>query len=309
MRLTRRQWLKQSSGTARIAAAGIIAGGFSSIGMHGLAQAQQFGGPARPWEIGCFNRPWNKWTYDEALDGMKAAGYRLTGLVGDHKGERPFLGPDATSDYLDKLKERINARGLIAITAWYPTSHNIPLEQSIERSRKSIDNAQRLGLKSLISGAVTAPAQYDHYYKVMADAAAYAQDKGIQIVVKPHDGCAASAEELLVTLEKVNHPNFRIWYDAGNIIHYTGKDPNADVERVAKSVTGFCAKDCAARRGDVMLQFGEGKVDFAGVFSRLKRAGYEGPVMVECCGGKTPDEVTAAARANREFLERVIRTV
>jgi len=54
-----------------------------------------------------------------------------------------------------------------------------------------------------------------------------------------------------------------------------------------------------------MMQFGEGKVDFAGVFSRLKKAGYQGPVMVECCGGKTPPEVTAAARSNREFLERV----
>src|ERR1035437_9763835 len=37
------------------------------------------------WPIGCFNRPWlgdkTKWNYDTALDGIKAAGYKLTGML------------------------------------------------------------------------------------------------------------------------------------------------------------------------------------------------------------------------------------
>ena len=48
-------------------------------------------------------------------------------------------------------------------------------------------------------------------------------------------------------------------------------------------VSGFCAKDCAEPKGDVMIQFGAGKVDFAGVFGVLKSAGFNGPIMVECC--------------------------
>ena len=39
------------------------------------------------WLIGCFNRPWTKWSYDDALDGIKAAVYKLTGLLSAHKGE------------------------------------------------------------------------------------------------------------------------------------------------------------------------------------------------------------------------------
>src|SRR5260370_42608901 len=116
----------------------------------------------------------------------------------------------------------------------------------------------------------------------MAEAAAYAKTHGMQLVFKPHGGCAASADAILRCIEKVAHPNFTLWYDAGNIIHYTGKDPVADVERVAKYVTGFCAKDCATQRGEVMIQFGEGKVDFVGVFHKLKDAGFKGPVMIEC---------------------------
>ena len=33
------------------------------------------------WPIGCFNRPWTTWSYDDALKQMKAAGYETTGLL------------------------------------------------------------------------------------------------------------------------------------------------------------------------------------------------------------------------------------
>lgn len=46
-----------------------------------------------------------------------------------------------------------------------------------------------------------------------------------------------------------------------------------------------------------MLEFGKGKVDFAAVFAELKRAGFNGPVMVECCAqGDTPEIVTESAQ-------------
>jgi len=58
------------------------------------------------WVIGCFNRPWTKWSYDEALDGIKGAGYQLTGLLTGQRGEA-FTSSTATSEYLDRLKKRI----------------------------------------------------------------------------------------------------------------------------------------------------------------------------------------------------------
>jgi sugar phosphate isomerase/epimerase len=59
-----------------------------------------------------------------------------------------------------------------------------------------------------------------------------------------------------------------------------------------------------------MIQFGTGKVDFAGVFRKLKSAGFNGPIMVECCKiGATPQETMANARFNREYLEKVLASV
>ena len=59
-----------------------------------------------------------------------------------------------------------------------------------------------------------------------------------------------------------------------------------------------------------MIQFGEGKVDFAAVFKKLKATGFKGPVMVECCKvGQTPEETAANARKNREFLEKILASL
>jgi len=127
---------------------------------------------------------------------------------------------------------------------------------------------------------------------------------------KPHGGGSGASDEIRNAMKAVGHPNFKVWYDAGNIIYYTGKDPVAELDPIAEHVTGFCAKDCDKQRGEVMIQFGAGKVDFAGVFRKLKSAGFNGPIMVECCRiGATAQETTENARANRLFLERVLASV
>jgi sugar phosphate isomerase/epimerase len=273
----------------------------------GLQAAQKSKGVS--WPIGCFNRPWTNWSYQETLESTKAAGYKLTGLLSRTKAE-PFIGAEATADYLAGLKKKIASSGLKANMGALRTRHDIPLEDSIREARKQVDNAKFLGLEYILSFGVDRSEQYEHFFKVMANTAAYAQDKRIKLVMKPHGGGSGASEEILRCVDKVKHPNFKIWYDAGNIIHYTGKDPVAELKPIAHLVTGFCAKDCAQLKGDVMIQFGKGKVDFRAVFATLKAAGFKGPVMVECCAlDKSRDVVTANARANREFLEKVFASL
>jgi sugar phosphate isomerase/epimerase len=144
----------------------------------------------------------------------------------------------------------------------------------------------------------------------MSDAAAYAKERKLKLVMKPHGGASGASDEIVAAIKRVNHPNFKIWYDAGNIIHYTGKDPVEEMKPIVRYVTGFCAKDCGAVKGDVMIQFGTGKVDFKSVFAALKAGGFNGPVMVECCAiGQTAAETTANAKANREYLEKVLAQI
>ena len=261
------------------------------------------------WPIGCFNRPWTGWSFDDALKQITQAGYKTMGLLTRTK-EEAFIGADATPEYLARLKQRIADAGLTANMGALRSRHNIPLEDSIREVRKQIDNASGLALTYLLTFGVDRPEEYDHYYKVMSDAAAYASDKKLKLVMKPHGGNSGASDDIQAVMKAVNHPNFKIWYDAGNIIYYTGKDPVEELKPIAHHVTGFCAKDCAAVKSEVMIQFGTGKVDFAGVFATLKSAGFDGPIMVECCKiGTTAEETGANARANREFLEHVLARI
>jgi sugar phosphate isomerase/epimerase len=182
----------------------------------------------------------------------------------------------------------------------------LPLADAIQDTRRQIDHARFLNLEWLLTFGVDEKKDYETYYRTMSDAADYAAAAKIKLVLKPHGGGSGAAEEIERCLKEVNRPNFKIWYDAGNIIYYTGKDPVEQLKPIAQYVTGFCAKDCARQKGDVMIQFGAGKVDFVAVFKILKSAGFNGPVFVECAGGRTFAEVTDGARANRLFLEKIV---
>ena len=261
------------------------------------------------WPIGCFNRPWTKWIFDETLKSIPAAGYSTMGLLTRTKAE-PFIAAEATADYLEGLKRALAASGLSANMGALRSRHDVALEETIRGLEKEIDNAAFLGLKYVMTFGVDDPAQFERYFQSMARAAAYGAEKRVQVVMKPHGGSSGASDEIVAAIKKVGHPNFRIWYDAGNIIHYTGKDPVEELKPIVQYVTGFCAKDCAEPKGDVMIQFGAGKVDFAGVFKVLKSAGFSGPIMVECCAvGETPEATASNARANREFLEKVLARI
>ncbi len=295
MHSNRRQFLHASAVLAAGAMPGLLNSALAAAGVN--------------WPVGCFNRPWTKWSYDDALDGIKSAGYAITGLLTTQKGE-DFASAAATPEYLDGLKKRIAARGLAANMAAIRFKPAAPLDDNTRDLRKQIENAARLELKFMLTFGVDKPEHYDNFYRLMADGAAQAAKHGIQIAVKPHGGGSGAAEEITRCLEKVAHANFKVWYDAGNIIYYTGKDPVAELASVTKHVTGFCAKDCAAPKAEVMTQFGTGKVDFVAVFKTLKAAGFNGPVMVEGVKvGETAKETTDNARANREFLAKAFAQV
>jgi sugar phosphate isomerase/epimerase len=208
------------------------------------------------------------------------------------------------------LKEKISARGLTAIQGRVRTMDTAPQDEATADIRRQIDNARTVGLGTLINTGTSKPDLYEGWYRLMSFAARYGADHGIKIVTKPHGGVVGTAADLVKCVEKINHPNFGIWYDAGNMLYYTGRDPLAELEPILPHVTAFTAKDCAGRDMDVMIQFGRGKVDFAGIFRRLKKSGFKGPIMVESCAiGATAAETTANAKANREFLEKTLAAI
>ena len=279
----------------------------------GCATNDEKSASASRWPIGCFNRPWagdkRSWGYDAALDGIQAAGYHCTGLL-TRSAKEPFIGSDATPEYIAELKKKIAAHHLKTTMAALRTKDDLPLEAQIKDMRQQIDNGKTVGAEYLLTFGVNKAEHFENYYVLMHDAAGYAREHGMKVVLKPHGGASGASEEIMRCIQKVKHDNFKIWFDAGNIIYYTGKDPLEQLKPIAQHVTGFCAKDCDKQKGNVWLEFGTGRVDFAAVFGELKRVGFHGPVMVECCAlADTPEGITANARKNREYLEQLFASL
>ena len=80
------------------------------------------------------------------------------------------------------------------------------------------------------------------------------------------------------------------------------------IARVAPLVKTGIIKDCIVRDGkpDVMITPGEGWVDFQAVLSSLVNAGFDGPLYVECVGGKSIDEIDHNVRHTLPFVRDIL---
>ena len=68
---------------------------------------------------------------------------------------------------------------------------------------------------------------------------------------------------------------------------------------------GMSVKDFLPPK-EVLVNIGEGKVDFPKVIDRLKEGGFNGgPLIVECLARGPLDSVKAAARKARLLLEKL----
>ncbi|MFL6281137.1 MAG: sugar phosphate isomerase/epimerase family protein [Vicinamibacterales bacterium] len=281
--------------------------------------------------------------HDDLLDAIKAAGYTSADMISAAppaaRGAAPGTGGTpaqaqrgasaVTPDMVTALKEKLAARGMVSTVCSLSVRTDVDLAAAISAARQQITNAHALGQQFALYLGLEKEAQYIQATKVLADAAAFGKERGIKIAIKQHHGLNNTGGELVGWLRQVNHPNFGIFHDAGNVIYYTGKDPVAQLEIVGPYVVGVVAKDCLGPhflereagaasfgssvpdpRGDeVMIQFGTGKVDFAGIFKTLKTYGFNGPIFVEGTAvGDTVEQTIANARANREFLEKARTT-
>lgn len=299
--MNRRNWLRTSVATGLA---------LSATAKGNFAEAK----PIAPrsvsrWPLGVLNRAWAGWELDDAIKGAKEAGFTGFGLISPQKGKH-LIGSDVSAESVDAVKRQIEDRGLDVIVAALRYREDDPLPALRDEVRRQIENASRLGVGFLMTFGVDRAANFAKFEQVMTDAAARTATTGIRLVIKPHGGISAGPTEILRCIERVGHPNFSVWYDPGNIVHYTGADPVEAVVPIAKRVTGLCVKDCAKRGGEVMISLGEGRVNFPALLARMAEAGFNGPLLLEGIRiGATPEETTANAKANLVVLERAIKTL
>ncbi len=293
--MTRRRFL----GGVCAAAGGVVA-----------VQAQQTHSSASDgWQIGCYTRPWDKFDYRVALDGIAEAGYAYAGIMTAKCRKWVLVTVETSREEAAEIGEEVRKRGLKTLSLY---AGNFPVQKSVEAGieglRKMIDLCVLCGSPHLLLGGTGKAELMKPYYKVVSECCDYAAEKKVALSVKPHGGKNATGAQCRAIIEDVSHPNFRLWYDPGNIFFYSNGelDPVDDAAAVDGIVAGMCVKDFLPPK-NVHVTPGTGKVDFAKVLARLRKGGFtHGPLVVECVSKGDAAHVTAEARKAREFLEKLV---
>jgi sugar phosphate isomerase/epimerase len=298
---TRREWLQQA----------LAIGGTAAVWPHlgWAASSAPASAPAERWRIGCSTRPWDQQDWPVGLEAIAEAGYKYIGLM-TSKPRGVVISAANTPEQTQEVREELRKRRLRVITVY---GGGFPVEPSIQAGvdhlRKLIDHCAMVESESVMLGGTGNEKAYDAYYKVIAECCDYAAGKRVMIVLKPHGGLNTDGPQCRRAIEKVNHPNFRLWYDAGNIFFYTdGKvDPVNDSKTVDGIVAGWCIKDFKQPPKEVFVNPGDGMVNFKAVLANLRKGGFTGgPLMVETIARGSPTGLVENARNARRFIERLV---
>ncbi|HOX55682.1 MAG TPA: sugar phosphate isomerase/epimerase family protein [Candidatus Paceibacterota bacterium] len=293
--ISRRTFL---AGTAKLGVAGLAAASVES-----LLGAQ----PQTAWQIGCYTRAFDQFEYPVALDAIAEAGFKHVGLMTTKIKQWVMIKTTTPAEEVQAMHQAARKRGLNVLSVYGEAPATDSLDAGIRGLKKLIDHAAFCECPHLMLAGTSDVKLYQIYYQTIAECCDYAAAKGVGLSIKPHGGQNATGPQCRKAIELVARKNFRLWYDPGNIFYYSdGKlDPVEDAATVDGLVVGMSVKDFLPPK-EVLVNIGQGKVNFPKVFERLKRGGFtHGPLIVECLARGTLESVIAEARKARLFLEKL----
>jgi sugar phosphate isomerase/epimerase len=192
----------------------------------------------------------------------------------------------------------------------------------VQMIRDGVDMARRLGtpLVRVFSGSeregVSADQGLEWIVEGLREGAAYAEERGITLVLENHGLFAGRADQVRHIIETIGSPALRANLDTGNFL-LVNEDPVRaardlaalaayvhlkDFRRVqpgeepAESYTGI---DGNRYEGTVI---GEGEVDLPAVLSSLRQGGYDGWLSIEYEGTGDPKTGLEASLRNTKSL-------
>ena len=302
--LSRRDFLV---GTAAASGAALASSLLGPAASTGGARADAAGN-REAWQIGCYTRPWAKYDYRTAMDAIAEAGFRYLGLMTIHAKSNLVISVQSTLEEAAQVGQEAKQRGLRIPSVYGGGIDTASRPAAVADLRHLIDLCAAARAKTLLLGGVGTAAQSEVYFPAVADCCDYAAEKRVGLTIKPHGGLNATGEQLRDTINKVNHQNFRVWYDAGNILYYSDAKikPVEDAAAVDGLVTGWCVKDYHYPR-QVDLTPGTGQVDFRAVLARLKQGGFTGgPLVIETLAPGDLPHLLAEAKKARRFVEALV---
>ena len=149
---------------------------------------------------------------------------------------------------------------------------------------------------------------YAEAVQTIGGLAAHCKDNGQNFLMETGQETPVT---MLRMIKDVNMPNLGAGLDTANLILYGKANPVDAVDIIGPYVKSIHAKDGKwptnpAELGDEVL-IGKGIVDFRQVFTKLKKAGYTGPVTIER-ETEGPQQIEDV-KAEKVYLERILAQI
>lgn len=259
--------------------------------------------------------PWGGYSFERALTGIKAAGFRYVAWGVDHRdrnGRRvPVLHVDAPAAQARKLADDCRSNALEPVMMFATVHLEAPEAERAHLQR--IEQAAAAKIPYLLTFGKTERGQREAVVRVLQRTARAAETSGVTIVVKQHGGNTATGADCAKLIADVGHEAVKICYDAGNVLDYENHDPIPDIAACHPHVRAFALKDHRNTPKDEDCAPGFGEIDHYKLLAPVMATGRTVPLAFENIfeplvpRPRTPEGIDTLARRSREYIESVLR--
>jgi inosose dehydratase len=138
-----------------------------------------------------------------------------------------------------------------------------------------------------------------------------AGENGVVLSTETHEPFGHNGDIACRTMRELDHPNLRMNFDTANVYYYNHDiDGVTELKKELDYVASVHLKDTPGGYHDMNFPvFGQGIVDFSGVFKVLNAHGFSGPFTMELEGpltaDKTLEERVASVKACMDYLRSI----
>jgi sugar phosphate isomerase/epimerase len=249
--------------------------------------------------------PGRRWEFEQCIE--EAVRAEADGI----SLETCFM-PRFDAEYLARLKDKLDERGLERMVAW---GHPDGLEggRKPERAKEIV---QHLATSKAVGGTVMRIVgsslmfrdephgpQIERIGAILKETVKRAEDAGIRLAIENH--IDFTADEILQILDHVGSAYLGVNFDSGNCLRVF-EDPVAAARKLAKHTYSTHIKDIQPTTGSprhwtfwASAPAGSGIIDMPGVVQALRDGGYRGMLCVEIdfLKDKAADETNAVESA------------
>jgi len=213
----------------------------------------------------------------------------------------------AADESAEEAKQLLADNGLRAATLTAPC----PLadEGLFDIFENFCAKAATLGCSGIFTSVHAGEMPLEEAYARLRTIGDIGQKHGVKIGMETHPDLCENGAKGAASMQAVGHPWVGINYDTANVYYYN-HDINTveEVKKEAQYIVSVHLKDTMGKYRDGSFpRFGQGVVDFAGVFAVLNGIGFTGPFTIELegklTGGDTPEEREGHVRACVEHLQ------